>query len=179
MSADQTASPTPRAGDVARLAPKTRTLRCKDARGASRRLCDSVLPDSYKEDQVTNDAFEITASETDLNDDGIGELIVWESSWAGTGGGGLWFVSPEGERYKILFEARAGAWTPILILQTKHHGWRDVAYFQTGGGLEPAFVTVAHNGKSYVDRRSVNRDQPPGHVLIDKRWKQTVFGPTN
>lgn len=155
-----------------------RAIRCKDSRGRDRRLCDYVIPEADKEDQDTFDAFEITASQVDLNQDGVTEVIVWESSWAGTSGGSLWILSVDNGQYKALFEDDS-AWTPILVLPSEHHGWRDVAYLETGGGVETVFITVGHDEKSYVDESGRDPDQPTGEIVIDKKWDDTPFGPAN
>ncbi len=154
----------------------TSTARCKDAKGEQRTVCNSVLPPGSIEDQVILDTFEITTAKIDLNGDHVDEVVVWESSWAGTSGGGLWVFSARGRRYTKLFETDM-AWTPILLLPSFHNGWRDIAYHVTGGGVEPVFVTIESNGRGYADAVHTDKQPLEGDVLIGQGWHQTVFGP--
>jgi hypothetical protein len=153
----------------------SRAVRCKDASGNDRRLCEFV---GYRDDEETIDEFELTISEIDLNGDSVKEVVAWESSWAGTSGAMLWILAIDRGHYRKLFESEM-TWSPILVLPSKHHGWRDITYLVTGGGAKTVFVTITHNGRSYADGARVNRKQPLGQVLIEKKWTNTLFGPSN
>jgi hypothetical protein len=154
---------------------KQKILKCKEAVGGDDRLiCNSL--NGYRDDQVSFDAFEVTYRKIDFNGDGINEIIAWESSWAGTSGGGLWILARKGKKYRKIFETDT-TWAPIILLPSKSHSWRDFAYYVTGGGVEPVFVTVSHNGRSYHDRARVSTQQPKGEILIGKNWRRSTFGP--
>lgn len=154
-----------------------RQIKCSTISNKEDRLiCNSVISPAYREDAVSFEAFEITVADIDLNGDKVNELIVWESSWAGTSGGSLWALSKMGNRYRKIFETDM-TWTPITVLSTTHHKWSDFSYFVNGGGVEPVFVTVSFNGKSYEDRSFVEQVQPKGEILIEKHLEQSTFGP--
>lgn len=140
-----------------------------------RRLCRTITSPEYYESVLAGEKFELTTVQLDLNGDGRKELVVWESSWAGSSGGGLSVFSKTGTKLKRLIEADM-TWSPILLLKTKHHGWFDIAYFQTGGGLDERFIVFQHNGKRYTVSKSLIK-QPKGAVLIGRDWNRSVFGP--
>ncbi len=152
------------------------TISCHVARGSrDRRLCLAVAPNGYQDDWVTWEAFKITAARIDLNNDGRSEYVVWESSWAGSSGGGLWILEAKGNGFRKLFEGDT-AWSPILLLDSNKTKWRKVAYLQAGGGLDELFYILRYNGGRY--RAVESQATPPkGRVLIGKDWKRSVFGP--
>lgn len=159
---------------------KVAKLKCIDAEKVDDQLlCNAVIPVELREDRFFMDSFEITFCEIDLNDDGANELIVWESSWAGTSGGSMYVLNRSRQGYKMLYETGM-TWTPIILLQSTHHGWKDFAYFQAGGGVKPSYVAVVHNQKVYttVGGPKLSDDQPTGHTLIEKNWDSSVFGPS-
>lgn len=150
-------------------------IRCADADvGEPKAICDATGFDPSN--TSPNFPFEITFAKIDLNLDENDEYVVWESSWAGTSGGMLWALEHRNGRYRKVFETEM-TWTPVILLKSKSHGWRDFAYLVTGGGVEPVFVTVSHNGKSYKDGKHSQSEQPEGEILIGKNWSQSYFGP--
>jgi len=152
-------------------------LKCKDAEEKhDQQLCNAIIDADLRADSFFMDSFEITYCNIDLNDDGSLELVIWESSWAGTSGGSLWVFDKKRTGYRKLFEAEM-TWTPIILLPTKHHGWRDFSYLIAGGGMKPTFATVSYRKNSYGDRENLSVEAPDGEILIDKDWKSSVFGP--
>jgi len=132
-----------------------RTIKCHETtRRDERHLCRTITPPEYYESILMAERLTLTTVMLDLNRDGRKELLVWESSWAGSSGGGLWIFSLSGRRLKKLIEIDK-TWSPIILLKTKHHGWFDLAYFQTGGGVDELFVTIRHNGKRYGVSKSM------------------------
>jgi len=153
-------------------------FKCKNARTTLKKLiCDTVVPqnDVYRQDSVTWDAFEVTVRHVDLNGDGKNEVVVWESSWAGTSGGGLWVLSKVGSRYRKILETDT-TWSPVILLKSKTKGWNDLAYYVTGGGVESVFVTLRFNNSKYRGK-TVSKETPRGKVLIGRNWGNSVFGP--
>ncbi len=157
-------------------------IRCDKAETAeAKAVCEGTGVAS--DDVNPNFPFEVTYVRADLNGDKRDEYLVWESSWAGTSGGMLWILQPTTHGFKKLFEIEM-TWTPIFVLKSKHHGWNDIVYLLTGGGVTPEFVTVQHNGKLYGTgggksyRRKDGVDLPDGELVMGKEWKQSVFGPT-
>ncbi len=163
---------------------QVKKIKCAESRDADdKNICDVIIPPAYREDTVSMDGFEVTVKEVDLKGDKKNEKIVWESSWAGTSGGELWVLEHFKGNYRKLFETEM-TWTPIIILNTSHNGWRDFAYLLTGGGVDPEFITVRNDGKSYkagggksYKRKDGQLDQPAGEVLIGKDWNQSILGP--
>lgn len=150
---------------------------CRDAKvKVEVQLCAAVIPDKYKEDEVSMDAFEITFRELELNDESPGEIVAWESSWAGTSGGGLWLLRRSENGYEKLFETDS-SWPPVIALNTRSGDWRDIGFFVRGGGVEPHFSQVRFDGKSYRAERFPSGEEPEGEILIPDSSRQTVFGP--
>ncbi|MBS1770833.1 MAG: hypothetical protein JSS77_14330 [Acidobacteria bacterium] len=156
--------------------PHPTVLRCKAAKTKwDRRLCDIIIPAEAKLDAVTTDAFEIEYRKVDLNADGIDEIIVWESSWAGSSGGGLWVLRKTNRRYRKIFETSM-TWTPITLLKSSHDGWTDFAYQVAGGGVKPYFVTVVFRDGKYKTG-DTSKTQAAGTEIIPQNWVRSVFGP--
>lgn len=155
-------------------------LKCKDAAmNTDRLLCNRfVRPPQSRNDSGVLDPFEVTYSEIDLNSDGVKELVAWESSWAGTSGGKLTILARSGNRLKVLFDTEM-TWSPIILLTTSHHGWQDLGYRHSGGGVMNSFVAVIHNSSSYttVGGANLTAEQPAGRVLIPQNWRPSTFGP--
>lgn len=144
-------------------------------RGEDRRLCRTITASENYESDFVGGKFELTTVQLDLNGDGRKELVAWESSWAGTSGGGFWVFSKSGTRLKRLIETEM-TWSPIILLKSKHRGWYDIAYLQTGGGVRERFINLRHNGKNYGVANSSTK-QPRGTVLIGQDWNRSLFGP--
>jgi hypothetical protein len=84
-----------------------RVIEChKTTRRVDRRLCRTVTPPEYYESVLMGEKLSLTTVWLDLNRDGRKELIIWESSWAGSSGGGLWIFSKSGTRLKRLIERK-------------------------------------------------------------------------
>lgn len=87
----------------------------------------------------------------DLNGDGRDEAVVWarDSSDCGSGGCDLYvFVRDKSgwRRLSSTFITRP----PIKILPTSTHGWRDLAAWEAGGGIERPFeARLRFNGHNY------------------------------
>ena len=153
------------------------TLRCKSAGTRDERaLCKAVIPPRCRDDQDTLNSFEITYSMVDLNHDGNDEVIVWESSWAGTSGGGLWVLAFTVDGYQRLFETDA-AWTPIISLPNISNGWSELSYFVSGGGVNSHFVVVRSKTDADLELYRTSDVQPEGRIVIGKKWNSTPFGP--
>lgn len=154
------------------------TFKCKNARtNLKKSICNTIIPimDTYREDSVVWDAFEVTVRRVDMNGDGKREVVVWESSWAGTSGGSLWVLSKVGRKYRKILETDT-TWSPIILLKSKTNGWNDLAYYVTGGGVEPVFVTLGVKRSKYR-WKTVSEKMPVGKILIGRNWRNSVFGP--
>ena len=115
----------------------------------------------------------------DLNGDGRAEVLVWVPTirMGGTSGYPLLVFSRGRSAYRHLWSFDQ-AWTPLIILNSSHHGWHDIA-FQMGGGGDPMhYVVVRHNGESYsANFDSIKASRARGRWLIGKDWKMTTMGP--
>ena len=80
-----------------------------------------------------------------------------------------------GREYKKIFETEM-TWSPIILLKSKTKGWNDLAYYVTGGGVEPEFVTLGFKNSKYR-WKATNRETPKGKILIGRNWGNSVFGP--
>ena len=141
-----------------------------------RLLCTAIVKSLNVEDSVMLNELSFVSRRVDFNGDGRDEVLVWipAPNWGGTSGYPIVIFSQKRNGYRKLWDE--AAWTPIILLKSKSHGWRDFAYQVGGGGADWQYVIVKHNGKSYKDNK-VQEKQPEGELLIDKNWKSTVFGP--
>lgn len=161
---------------------KGRTVKCgygKTTREllapVERQLCEAVSPFN---DDLADSPFplEVEFGEVDLNDDGRAEFVVWESSWAGTSGGSLWILVHNAKGFQRVFETTM-TWSPIIVLESSANSWKDIAFYQTGGGLTSGFKRVGHNGSEYRERSGIEDVAPKGNVLIGAKWQRSTFGP--
>src|SRR5437016_507105 len=77
-----------------------------------------------------------SSQEFDLNDDGRAEVLVWVPTigQGGTSGYPLFIFSKTQRGYRLLWQFDQ-AWTPVIVLNSSQHHWRDIV-FQIGGGGE-------------------------------------------
>lgn len=61
---------------------------------------------------------------------------------------------------------------PIRVLETKSHGWHDLAVFVAGGGIQPGYeADVPFNGERYA----TNPSSPPAHRLSPQSAGRVVI----
>lgn len=86
----------------------------------------------------------------DLNGDGRDEAVVWaRNASCGTGGCDL-NVFVHRKSGWDLFSSTTITRPPIKLLPQRHRGWRDLASWQTGGGIErPYEARLRFNGTEY------------------------------
>jgi hypothetical protein len=99
----------------------------------------------------------------DLNGDGINEVLVYlfAGKFCGTGGCDGALLRKTNGRYKLInyFEPVRN---PIFISTKKTKGWRDVIFFNSGGGINPGYYSVSRfNGRSHPDNPTIKKDAPP------------------
>ena len=64
-------------------------------------------------------------------------------------------------KYKLV-TAFEPARNPIIVSQTKTNGWRDLIFYNAGGGIIPGYYSRSRfNGRTYPDNPTVERDSPP------------------
>lgn len=87
----------------------------------------------------------------DLNGDGRPDALAYVSGprWCGSGGCKLYILENLGRAYRI-----AGRTTitrpPVQVLQSRSHGWRDVAVWVGGGGIASGHDAVLRfDGRKY------------------------------
>lgn len=151
---------------------------CQKIKGNdARALCELIVKDQDLTDQALTYEFVYASRPIDLNGDGRNEVIAWipTQDLGGTSGYPIIIFSETPNGYQKLWDIDQ-AWTPILVLNSKNHGWRDVAFQFGGGGEDWHYVILRHNGKSY-DVHKTQKKQPKGELLIDKDWNQSICGP--
>jgi hypothetical protein len=115
----------------------------------------------------------------DLNGDGRSEILVWvrTQDFGGTGGYPLLIFSQEKNGYSLLWK-HDQLWTPLVVLRSSSHGWRNLVLQVGGGGEKMRYVMFRHNGKTYSDDfRPIAANKIQGQWLIGKDWKMSVVGP--
>ena len=109
----------------------------------------------------------------DLNGDGNDEAIVWarDAQLCGSGGCNLDVFVHRSSGWK-LFSSTTITRPPIKVLSTRTHGWRDLAIWQAGGGIQrPYEARLTFSGKSYriVGSERTGRRMPTsmqGQIII-------------
>ena len=81
---------------------------------------------------------EYAAVFVNLKDDGTKEVIVYLSSWCGTGGCTMLILAPGGTSYRVVTKVPAVR-LPIRVLDAKSNGWRDIGVVARKSGVEPLY----------------------------------------
>jgi hypothetical protein len=150
---------------------------CQQIKGSEENsLCNALVKELDLTEQVLTTEFVYASHRIDLNNDGSKEIILWipNLDLGGTSGYPIIIFSKTANGFQKLFDE--GAWTPIIALTSNTKGWRDVAIQIAGGGVEPHYEIFRYNGKSYEFSKT-QKNQPKGEIVINKNWKQSVFGP--
>jgi hypothetical protein len=132
--------------------------------------------DSLKQFLRTKDEDKQTryiAAFSDLNGDGIPEAIVYVMGpeWCGSGGCNLLILKRVGTVWKTVTQLTITR-PPIRVLKNTSNGWRNIAVWVQGGGIQPGYeAELRFNGKTYPRNPSVPPARPlkkklPGDVII-------------
>jgi hypothetical protein len=144
----------------------------------SRSLSDTTLKNflkQYLKDQgVENDSSaRYMSSFVDLNDDGKKEVIVHviSQSVCGTGGCPTLVLAPQLSSFRVVSRISITR-PPIRVLNTKSHGWHDLAVWVAGGGIQPGYeAALRFDGESYATNPTV----PPAHRLSPQSAGRVVI----
>ncbi len=72
-------------------------------------------------------------------------------------------LSPRRNSYRLVTKVTITR-TPIRLLNTTRHGWRDIGVFVQGGGIQPGYeAALSFDGKTYPRNPSV----PPARPLTN------------
>ena len=114
----------------------------------------------------------------DLNGDGRAEVLVWVPTreWGGTGGYPLLIFSRYGTGYRFIWSYDQ-AWSPVVVLNTKRHGWRDLAVTIGGGGDPMRLVVFRFDKGGYTNEfEALGSRRPQGRWLFTGTRTDTTFG---
>lgn len=92
----------------------------------------------------------------DLNDDGRPEAIVYlmGNEWCGSGGCTLLVLEQSGDGFTVRGRATI-ARTPIAVLTSTNHGWRDLVVQVGGGGGWSGQAVLPFRGDRYASNPTV------------------------
>ncbi|KLE35070.1 hypothetical protein [Aurantiacibacter luteus] len=92
----------------------------------------------------------------DLNGDGAQEAIVYPVGpyFCGTGGCNLLVLTQAGPMWSKVGDTSV-ARTPVTVLESASHGWKDLAVPVSGGGAPTGRVVLSFDGKSYTENASM------------------------
>ncbi|HYN47038.1 MAG TPA: hypothetical protein VES64_10135 [Allosphingosinicella sp.] len=117
----------------------------------------------------------------DLNGDGRDEALVslYSGLFCGSGGCALYILTPAGGSWREVAEVTIVN-APVRLLSTRHRGWRDLAVFVRGGGMDlPHEARLRFDGRTYASNPSLAprlRRRAPGRVLIsDEAQARRLF----
>ena len=111
----------------------------------------------------------------DLNGDGRDEPLVYLEgrNWCGSGGCNLLILADTGRSYTVVGDSTI-VQLPIRILTTTSNGWRDIAVWVQGGGIQPGYeARLPFDGRRYPRNPSVKPSRragrnAPGEVIVPK-----------
>lgn len=116
----------------------------------------AFLQERFAEDRAAFPGTRYVHGWADLNDDGRPEALVYliSGNYCGSGGCRLFLYTPEqGSWYQ------KGALTvtnpPVMVLNTRSNGWRDLAVRVSGGGARLHMALVPHGEWTYAPNPSV------------------------
>lgn len=100
-------------------------------------------------------------AEVDLDGDGVPEILAYVggSMVCGTGGCNLVVLKRDGAELKKISEI-AVVQLPVGVLDSKHHGWRDLTVSVAGGGQQAATMKLPFDGRSYAENATVSPAVP-------------------
>jgi hypothetical protein len=142
--------------------------------GASDVALKTVLRQYLKDQDVESDGtVRYLVASVDLNSDGVNEVIVHVmcQRLCGTGGCPTLVLAPAESSYRIVSRISITR-PPIRVLNTKSHGWRDLAVWVQGGGIQPGYeADLPFDGESYATNPTVL----PAHRLIPQSSGRVVI----
>lgn len=110
----------------------------------------------------------------DLNGDNTKEVIAYVhgDNACGSGGCDLLILNKNNKEYELLTELTI-SWPPIRVLDSKTNGWRDIAVWVQGGGIQPGYeARLRFDGKSYPSNPSLVAPEEgmpaKGKIVIDR-----------
>ena len=110
-------------------------------------------------------------AQTDLNNDGKPEAVIYvtDPQYCGSGGCNLVVLTPQGSGWRQALNATV-AQPPILVLAGTTHGWHDIGVSVHGGGASPHVARLRFDGVRYPDNPTLAPAEPMsmnmGVVLI-------------
>lgn len=110
---------------------------------------------------------------TDLNGDGIPEVIVYlvSEGWCGSGGCCTLILAQKNSSYEIVTKISIVK-PPVRVLDSTSNGWHNLAVWVHGGGFLPSYeAELRFNGKTYPS----NPSMPPARHLTRKAAGKTVI----
>jgi hypothetical protein len=98
----------------------------------------------------------------DLDGQGKNNVVVYVTgqSWCGSGGCTTLVLAPSASSYRIVTRIPVTR-LPIRLLSTRSNGWRDLAVWVQGGGIQRGYESLLpFDGKSYPANPSIAPARP-------------------
>jgi hypothetical protein len=102
----------------------------------------------------------------DLNGDGIPEAVVYliSNGWCGSGGCTTLVLAKNGDSWRVITKMTITR-PPIRVLKNASNGWRSIAVWVQGGGIQPGYeAELRFDGRTYP----TNPSMPPARRLAEK-----------
>lgn len=113
------------------------------------------------------------AAFTDLNGDGTEEAIVYVMGqrWCGSGGCTMLVLAPKAPSYRVVTRVLITR-PPIRVLDATSHGWRNLAVWAQGGGIQPGYeAELRFDGRRYP----ISPANPPSRRVVGKAPGKVVI----
>lgn len=124
---------------------------------------EKALFEAYDLNETDDKATRYYYNFVDLNGDGINEVLVYifGGKFCGTGGCDAVLFREVNGKYHVVnyFEPVRN---PIFISSKKTNGWKDIIFFNNGGGINPGYYSVAKfDGRRYHNNPTILKSAPP------------------
>ena len=111
----------------------------------------SVMYEALKDDLSSPDSLRLQTGATDLDGDGVAEVLAYaiDPMICGTGGCSLYVLRKAGDSYRILDQIGPSQ-LPIYKLPVGEDGWAELGVTTYGGGVAQQVMAVPHGEAGYA-----------------------------
>lgn len=133
-------------------------------RDASPAEIRDFLQDYLGDEPFVDKSTTYSSAAIDLNGDGRKEVLVYVDGppFCGSGGCQLYVLRTKPNGFDVFGELTLTR-TPIRVLKSRTNGWRDLAVWVQGGGIQPGYeALVPFDGSAYASNPTVGPARPAG-----------------
>jgi putative lipoprotein len=145
---------------------KPEPTRSEEKHGQKSDLNQALLAYLAKKGDDPKNANPHKTAKVDLNSDGHQDALVLLENPYFCGTGGCTMLVFKGTKSGFEFVSRSSLIrSPVLVSETKTHGWRDLILEVSGGGATPKRVALKHTGSKYPPNPSTQPALPKNQAV--------------